>query len=104
MLEEERVMENIMNSQNPSLEAQDAEHSQNYQAFKKLLKDDPDMLVTHKDKYALMRHKEIIKIYDTIQQAIVASQTKYKDGLFSIQKITNEKISLGSGLRVMSVR
>ena len=97
-------MENIIENQNPSMEAKDAELSQNYEAFMEHLQDDPDMLVTHKDKYALMRHREIIKIYDTIQQAIVAAETKYKDGLFSIQKITNTKISLGYYSRAMSVR
>ena len=97
-------MEKITENQNPSLDAKDAELSQNYEAFMEKLQDNPNMLATHKDKYALMRHKEIIKIYDTIQEAIIAAETKYKDGLFSIQKITNTKISLGYHSRAMSVR
>jgi hypothetical protein len=55
----------------------------------------PELLASHAGKYVLLRHREIVGIYDTALDAQVTGQKFYADGLFSVQRITDEPIDLG---------
>lgn len=56
----------------------------------------PDLLHDHRGRYVLLRHREIIGIYDTVADAKTTGDKFYKDGIFSIQKVTDEPIELGA--------
>ena len=64
----------------------------NYQAFEKKL---PELIVTHRGKFALMRDGEIIEFFDTARDAYVAGQKILSDSVFSIQEIVETPIDLG---------
>ena len=53
------------------------------------------LLKEHLDKVVLIRHKQFIDYFDTEEDAIKAGRLKYKDDMFSIQKINEEHIDLG---------
>jgi hypothetical protein len=68
------------------------EVDRNYEAFQKLL---PTILGAHRDKYALMKDRQILSYYSSAEDARVAAATFIKDGLFSIQQVTDMAINLG---------
>ena len=68
------------------------EVDQNFEFFKTRL---PELLQTHKGKYALIRHQEIIGFYDTIIDAQTTGARFYQDGLFSVQQVNDVPIDLG---------
>ena len=72
--------------------AKEAEIDSNLVFFQEKL---PELLAAHRGKYALLRHREIVGIYDTALDAQVTGQKFYADGLFSVQQITDEPIDLG---------
>ena len=54
-----------------------------------------DLLQHHRNRYALLREKNIQGIYDTIRDAQTAGASLYCDGKYSIQKITDKPVELG---------
>lgn len=74
---------------------------ENYKAFEKEL---PKLLKRHRDKYALMRNKKVVKIYPTMFAAWEAGQNLYKDEMYSIQEITDVPLDLGIYSRVLPIR
>ena len=66
----------------------------NFAVFKKLLEQGkiPDEKY---GKFALMKDREITGYYTTSEDAYQAGILSYKDGLFSIQEVTQELIDLG---------
>jgi hypothetical protein len=64
----------------------------NYDAFVQKL---PDLLATHRDKFALMRDGEIVEFFDTAGDAFRAGQRLYQDQGFSIQEVTDSEVDLG---------
>lgn len=55
----------------------------------------PKVLGQHRGKYALIRDSKIIGYYDTAVDAQTSGHQLYQDGLFSIQKVTDEPLDLG---------
>ena len=54
------------------------------------------LMKTHKDKFVLIRKKKFIDFFDSYEQADQVAVEKYgEDGLYSIQKITDEVIIIG---------
>lgn len=70
-----------------------AEVDKNYEAFRKLL---PELIEEHNERFALMRGKKIVQIFDSVHDAAVFAKEKYDDDLFSVQKITERVIDLGA--------
>ena len=70
--------------------AREREITRNYKAF---LKELPGLLAQHRNKYALMRHREVIGIYSTFGDA-VRKGGEIEDKMFSIQKITDQLVEL----------
>ena len=64
----------------------------NYEAFEKLLS---TIIGDHKGEYALMKNASIIPCHKIFYEAEETGQEKYKDGLYSIQKVDEESINLG---------
>lgn len=55
----------------------------------------PKLLPTSRGKYALIRAEKIEGVYETVLDAQTAGTRQFKDGLFSIQQITDEAKDLG---------
>jgi hypothetical protein len=68
------------------------EVDRNYEEFRKML---PNLLATHRDKFALMKGAKILGYYSTAQDAAQAAEIGVSDGIFSIQEVTDSPISLG---------
>jgi hypothetical protein len=65
----------------------------NYKAFEQKL---PDLLATHRGKFALMRDGQIIEFFDTARDAYIAGIKLFdKDRLFSVQEVIETPIDLG---------
>jgi hypothetical protein len=71
---------------------QKLEVDQNYDAFVRSL---GTILPRHRGQYALMRHGKIVGYFDRPGAANVAGCERFKDGIFSIQEVTDEPIDLG---------
>lgn len=74
-----------------------AEVERNFARFQELL----PTLDASTGKFALMRHGEIIQIYDTFADALKTAAAFYKDDLYSIQRITDKPIDLGLRSRAL---
>ena len=68
------------------------EVDENYKAFKELL---PELLKDHRGRFALMRDKEVVQIFDSVHDAVVFAKDKYEDELFSVQEVTEQSADLG---------
>ncbi len=64
----------------------------NYSAFQQRL---PDLLPTHRGKFALMRNGDIVEFFDTARDAFLFGQKLYPDGLFSVQEVIDSPVDLG---------
>ena len=69
------------------------EVDQNYEFFKKN-KDSIDR--KDFDKFVLIKNKEFLGFYTTEEDAITAGRSQFKDGVFSVQKVSDEVTNLGS--------
>ena len=70
---------------------QDELHA-NFKAFEKTL---PTLLDEHAGRFALMRHGEIVELFDSARDAFLACRRLFTDGLYSIQEITPVPADLG---------
>lgn len=71
---------------------QKLEVDRNYDAFLRAL---ATILPTHRGQYALMRQGKIVGYFDRPGAANIAGFERFKDGVFSIQEVTDEPIDLG---------
>ena len=69
-----------------------AEVDANYEAFKELL---PKLLEQHDGKFALMRNRKLVDMFESVNDAVVFAKGNYDDDLFSVQEISNRNINLG---------
>jgi hypothetical protein len=67
----------------------------NYQVFRAHL---PQLLPTHRGKFALIREGTIVEFFDTARDAYVAGRHVFAaDQLFSLQEVV-DKVSINLGL------
>ena len=64
----------------------------NYQAFVQKL---PELVTTHRGKFALMHREQIVEFFDTVGDAYRAGQKLFQGQDFSIQKVTDSSVDLG---------
>lgn len=65
----------------------------NYKTFQAQL---PSLVSSHRGKFALMRHGQIVEFFDTARDAYVAGQKLFAtDRLFSVQEVTDTPVDLG---------
>ena len=48
------------------------------------------------DKFVLMRHRGFLGFYSTKEDAITAGTSQFEDGIFSVQKVSDDIVDLGS--------
>ncbi len=81
------------------------EHSEqvrrNFDAFMRQL---PELLTTHRGKFALMHDAIIIEFFDTAGDSYRAGQKLYQDQNFSIQEVTDKSVDLGFFTHALSER
>jgi hypothetical protein len=68
------------------------EVDRNYEEFLKQL---PTLLAAHREKFALMKDTKILGFYSTAEDARVTAASFIKDGIYSIQQVTDTVINLG---------
>lgn len=73
-------------------QSKETEVKRNYDAFMQQL---PQLLVTHRGKFALMRDGSVVEFFDTSADAYRAGQKLYPDQRFSIQEVVDSPIDLG---------
>lgn len=64
----------------------------NYEAFCSHL---PELMETHPGKFALLRHTQIEQYFDSPRDALVYAMTRFDDGLYSVQEVTQAAVDLG---------
>lgn len=71
---------------------QSEEVDRNYDVFVRRL---ADLLVDHRDQYALMRDGEIVGFFTKPGDAYRVGLDRFEDSIFSVQEVTDEPIDLG---------
>lgn len=64
----------------------------NFEAFQTLL---ADLIEQERGRFALMRDRQVVEIFDTPGDALRVASRRYDDGRFSIQEVTDRVIGLG---------
>jgi hypothetical protein len=59
------------------------------------LRELPNLLPTHRDKFALLRHKKIVGYYETVTDAVTAANHEYPDQIYSVQQVTDTAADAG---------
>jgi hypothetical protein len=59
------------------------------------LRELPNIPAHERGRVALLRHQAITGYFDTVVDAISAGSKLYPDGIFSVQQVANEPVSLG---------
>lgn len=49
----------------------------------------------HEGKFALMHDGKVVQVYPQLIDAVVAGQSRFDDGMFSIQEVTTKPLDLG---------
>ena len=73
-------------------EQKQTEVDQNYDYFTGILK---DIMPDHAGEYAVIRHKEIVKYFQDLEDAAIDAKARFTDGMYSIQKVDDNVIRLG---------
>jgi len=71
---------------------QQEEVDKNWEAFQAIL---PSIIAQYRDKYALMKDKAILGYYSSPQDAKSAADSFIKDGIYSIQQVTDIAANMG---------
>lgn len=85
----------------PTKEDRQKEVDQNFDAFSKQL---PNLLKTQRNKFALMKNREICAFYTTVEDARATAESFFDDDLYSIQQVTDQSIDLGFFSRAINLR
>lgn len=75
-----------------ALIARREEIESNFTAFEALLS---KLLPTKRGKFAVMRDAQLVRVYDSLAEAVASAHSEFEDGLFSIQEVTNGPLDLG---------
>ena len=63
----------------------------------------PELLKTHKGKYAVMKDRKITNFFDSLEDAHKKAEMDYKDGIFSIQQVKEMPTDLGYFSHAVSI-
>lgn len=55
----------------------------------------PRLMTDHAGEYALLHNQKIVSVHERLHEAVDEAMSKFADGLFSIQQITDKPIELG---------
>lgn len=68
------------------------EIDRNFDYFQSQFKDLAD---AHRGEFVLLRHQEIIGIFERVEDAAHEAQTRFSDRIYSIQVVEPEPVDLG---------
>ncbi len=68
------------------------EIERNYTAFQSAV---AELSRLHAGKYALIRHGDVVSVHEELIDAVIAGQSGYADGMYSIQEVTTKPLDLG---------
>lgn len=68
------------------------EIDRNFVAFRSAV---ATLMDDHEGHYALMRHGQVIHVYEKLVDAVTAGHGSFSDGIFSIQEVTMSPLDLG---------
>ena len=68
------------------------EIDQNYQFFVGHV---GKLLPQHEGRYALLRHASFVEAYTSVLEAINQGHSRFGDGVFSVQEVTDKPLDLG---------
>ncbi|MFZ0888171.1 MAG: hypothetical protein WA005_06945 [Candidatus Binataceae bacterium] len=71
---------------------ENSEVRRNYEAFRAQL---PQLLQSHRGKFALMHDAQIVEFYDSAGDAYKAGIKQYGENAFSVQEVTDQRADLG---------
>lgn len=71
--------------------SQRAEVQANYEAFEAEL---PSLMKRHVGKFAVYRHRQLLEFFDDYCVAERFGRSRFDDGLFSIQEVTQEPLDV----------
>lgn len=54
----------------------------------------PDLIPEHEGEFALLRDQKVVSLHKRLRDALEAS-SRFSDGIFSIQQVTDKPIELG---------
>ncbi|MEI9927623.1 MAG: hypothetical protein WDN44_07845 [Sphingomonas sp.] len=69
-----------------------AEIARNFDAFQRTL---AALLPLQRNRFALLRHGSVVAFFDRPGAADAAGASRFADGLYSIQQVTDEPVELG---------
>lgn len=72
--------------------AQQQQIDGNYDAFQRTLS---SLIGQHRDEFALMRDRSIVEFHRTAGDAYRDGLSRFSDGIFSIQEVTDQPVDLG---------
>lgn len=68
------------------------EIERNFQAFQGLV---GSLLPAHAGQFALMRDRSVVEVFSRAGDALNAGSSRFADGLFSVQRVTDRPLDLG---------
>ncbi|MCY4262553.1 MAG: hypothetical protein OXC97_04465 [Candidatus Dadabacteria bacterium] len=69
-----------------------AEIRENFEAFETFL---PSIKQKYIGEFAVLREKQIVDYFDSMEDAVKYADTKYENGVYSIQQVDNRIVDLG---------
>ncbi len=81
-----------MDNQKDMIKKRQAEVDKNYEAFKEMF---DDIVISHRNEYALMKGGEIRAYFSTFNDAISAGDIAFPDKMYSVQKVEKKPVDLG---------
>lgn len=73
-------------------EKRDSEIDRNFQFFQGYV---GSLLPDEAGKFALLRHQNVVAVYESLIDAAVSGHSQFGDGIFSIQEVTEAPMDLG---------
>lgn len=73
-------------------DALETEIDRNLFAFQSVLS---DLMASGRDQFALLRHQAVNSVHAKLSDALRTGHELFADGVFSVQKITDEPVDLG---------
>lgn len=68
------------------------EIDRNFAAFEAIL---PVLMTSRAGAHALLRHAEVVDFYDSVSAALAAGRSRFHDGMYSVQEVTDRPVDLG---------
>jgi len=68
------------------------EVDRNFDAFVSII---PDLIANHRGQFALLRAALVVDYFGSEAAALAEGRARFRDGLFSVQEVTDRPVDLG---------